>query len=145
MSRAGFFASGMCVLVLALGPAIAHAQPMPEASPQACHDGVDNDGNGYVDCNDPNCQPYCQQQYPQQYPPGQYQQQPYPPQYQQPYGQPVYGQPQPVYVQPVYMQPRPPRSGIGMIIAGAVLLGLGVIFIVVSVPLWIDACNNAGP
>src|SRR5580698_10770098 len=35
------------------------AAPKPDggASPENCTDGIDNDGNGLVDCADPACQP----------------------------------------------------------------------------------------
>ncbi len=90
MTRLQAFLGGVCILALALGPGLeglAHAQPMPENNPAACHDGVDNDGNGYVDCYDPQCQPFCQQQQQQYAPP--------PPNYGQP--PPSYGQPPPNY------------------------------------------------
>jgi hypothetical protein len=132
MNRAQAFMGGMCMLVLALGPGVAGAQPMPENNPQACHDGVDNDGNGYVDCYDQQCAPFCQPQ--QQYaPPPQQYQQPPPQQYQQPppgYGQP-YGQPPPIA----------PSTGLGALVTGAILLPLGIIFIAISVPLWNDGCG----
>jgi hypothetical protein len=152
MSRVGFFLSGMFVLVLVLGPTVAHAQPVPEASPQACHDGYDNDGNGYVDCNDPNCAQFCQP--PPGYappppgyqpPPPGYQQpppgyQPPPPGYQQPPG--YYVQPQPVYVMPP-PAPRPPGTGIGAIVAGFILLPLGLIFLAVGGSLISKACDRS--
>jgi hypothetical protein len=31
----------------------------PEKTYEACHDGVDNDGDGRVDCKDPNCKKVC--------------------------------------------------------------------------------------
>jgi hypothetical protein len=153
MTRLQAFMGGMCMLALALGPGVAEAQPMPENNPQACHDGVDNDGNGYVDCNDQQCAPFCQQQY-QQPPPG-YQQPP--PGYQQPppgYQQPppgYYQQPPPGYYAPPpppayppgynYAANIPPPSGLGQLITGSILLPLGIVFIIVSVPLWNDACG----
>jgi len=30
-----------------------------EMGPTACHDGIDNDGDGLVDCNDPDCRGIC--------------------------------------------------------------------------------------
>jgi hypothetical protein len=43
--------AALCVLT-----GTARAQhPGPENSPESCSDGVDNDGNGYVDCQDPKC------------------------------------------------------------------------------------------
>src|SRR5579859_2499803 len=108
MSRFGFLLSGVFVVVLTVGPQVAYAQPMPEASPQACHDGIDNDGNGYVDCNDPSCARYCQRQGQDAPPPQSYQQPP--PGYQQP--PPGYQQPPPGYQQPpTGYQPPPPRHG----------------------------------
>lgn len=144
MTRLQAFLGGVCMLALALGPGLeglARAQPMPENNPQACHDGYDNDGNGYVDCSDPQCQPFCQQQYappPQQYaPPPQYPQQP-PPQYYAPPPPPPYYAPPPRFN---YAANIPPPTGLGQLIAGSILLPLGIIFIAVSVPLWNDACN----
>ncbi|HZS39736.1 MAG TPA: hypothetical protein VFF06_23045 [Polyangia bacterium] len=134
MGRLQAFLGGMCMLVLALGPAVAEAQPMPENNPQACHDGVDNDGNGYVDCYDQQCAPFCQQGYGQP-----------PPQYGQPYGQPppppqYYAAPPPP--PPVYViRPRAPSSGLGALVTGAILLPLGIIFVAVSIPLWNSACG----
>ncbi len=44
------------VVVVCLLGGIARAQhPGPENSPAQCSDGYDNDGNGYVDCQDPKC------------------------------------------------------------------------------------------
>ncbi len=135
MSRLQAVLAGMCCLVLALGPSVAQAQPMPENNPQACHDGYDNDGNGYVDCQDPACAQFCQTQYQQPPPPPQYP----PPQYQQP-PPGYYAPPPPQYVQPVYVVARPPRSGIPQIVTGFILLPLGVIFIAASAVLWNNSC-----
>src|SRR5258706_2836169 len=40
----------------------ARAQPGAENTPEACSDRMDNDGDGYVDCMDQDCQrlPICQ-------------------------------------------------------------------------------------
>jgi hypothetical protein len=133
MTRTGALLGGMCMVVLALGPAIAHAQNLPENTPETCSDRVDNDGDGYVDCYDPDCRylQFCQQQGappqqyqqpeqqpqgqqpqyppaqypPPQYPPSEYQQQPQypPPQYPPAYAQPQYAPPQ--YAPPGYAQP----------------------------------------
>jgi hypothetical protein len=71
-------------------------------------------------------------------PPPQYYQPP-PPQYYQP-PPPQYYQPPPprYYIAPAY---RPPSNGIGAIVAGSIFLGVGLVFIGVSVPLWGDACG----
>jgi hypothetical protein len=122
------------MVVLALGPGVAHAQGYPENSPEACSDRVDNDGNGYVDCNDPGCRnfAFCQQAAP---PPGY---QPPPPGYPPP--PPGYPPPPPGYAPPgyTYQQPPPPK-GVGDVIAGFILLGVGIIFIGVSIPFWQSA------
>jgi hypothetical protein len=133
------------MVVLALGPGVAHAQGYPENSPEACSDRVDNDGNGYVDCNDPGCRnfAFCQQGAPPpgyQAPPPGYQQAP-PPGYAPP--PPGYPPPPPGYAPPgyTYQQPPPPK-GVGDVIAGFILLGVGIIFIGVSIPFWQDAYST---
>ncbi len=161
MNRLGALFGGMIMVVLAFGPGAAWAQPMPENSYQACRDGIDNDGNGYVDCNDAACAQFCQPQPqqvapPPQYapPPPQYQQQPppnYPPpqQYAPPpsYPPPQYAPPPPppnYYARPVYVVERPPRNGIAQIVTGFVLLPIGIIFVAVSAKLWNDGCGSPG-
>ncbi len=37
-------------------PAAASVAPGPENTVDACRDGIDNDGNGLIDCADPECQ-----------------------------------------------------------------------------------------
>jgi hypothetical protein len=147
MNRGGFVLSGMCLVALAVGPRLAYAQPMPESSPAACADGLDNDGNGYVDCNDPGCAPYCQQQYappgyPQGAPPPGYAPGYPPPAYPQypQYPPPGYAPPPTVYVQPQPVFVRPPPRGVGQIVAGAILLPIGVLMIAMSGILWSQAC-----
>src|SRR5690242_11928265 len=134
--------SGVLMVSLAFAPALAHAQYVPENNPQACADGVDNDGNGYVDCYDPSCRmlPQCQPQQPppppppyQQAPPPGYQPPP-PPGYQPP--PPGYPPPPPQYYQqapqyqPLYVppppRPRPPQNGLGEIIVGSIFLPIGI-------------------
>jgi hypothetical protein len=128
----------MIIVVIALGPSLARAQGVgPENTLGACRDGVDNDGNGLVDCYDPGCAQFCQQQ-PQQPPPGYYQQQP-PPGYQQP--PPGYYQQQPpVYYQPVYVAPPPPPRplgrGIADIIVGFSFIVIGAVLAGASTVLW---------
>jgi hypothetical protein len=125
--------SGLLVASLTFAPALAHAQYVPENTPETCADGIDNDGNGYVDCYDPSCRtlPQCQPQQPQYAPP--------PPQYAPP--PPQYYQQQPY--QPVYVPPPPPRqpsNGLGDIIVGSIFLPMGLILLGTSTILW-DACN----
>jgi hypothetical protein len=149
MRKAGLLLTGACVVSLAYGP-VAWAQTPagaagPENTPAACSDGVDNDGNGCVDCYDPGCRPFCQAPPPQYappppqyappppqygYPPPQYP----PPQYPPPqYPPPNYYAPPPTYYAPpppLYVQPppalRPPSTGLGMLIAGIIFVPLGL-------------------
>jgi hypothetical protein len=72
-------------------------------------------------------------------PPPQYYQPPPPPPYYAPPPSQYYAPPPPrYYIAPAY---RPPSNGIGAIIAGSILLGVGIVLIGVSVPLWNDACG----
>jgi len=151
-SAVGYVLAGMCLVVVAGGPAVARAQGVSvESTPQACSDRIDNDGDGYVDCYDPDCAAVCQrpaQPAPPAYaPPPAYPAQPAPPPtyYAPPPAQPppVYYQPapvyRPVYVAPVYappIQPYTPRRGIADIIVGFIFIGLGAGLIGGSVPLW---------
>jgi hypothetical protein len=132
--------SGLCMVVLAAGPGIAHAQGYPESTPEACSDRVDNDGDGAVDCYDADCRgfAFCQQAAPppgyQPPPPGY---QPPPPGYQPP---PTYYVPRPVYN---YVQPPPPK-GVADVIVGFVLLGMGLALGIGSYPLWDVAFSGSG-
>jgi hypothetical protein len=76
-------------------------------------------------------------------PPGYYQQQPPPGYYQQ---QPPPGYYQPPPPPPPYYYPpapvRPISTGIGDIIAGFIMMPIGLIMIGVSVPLWNDCSNT---
>jgi len=144
MNKLQALLGGACMVVLALGPGIAHAQAYPENSPEACTDRGDNDGDGYVDCYDPDCRgfAFCQQasqpppppqQYPQQY------QQPPPQQYQQP--PPVYYAPRPTYS---YTQP-PPGKGIAEVIVGFSLLIIGIGCAGGSYPMWVIGLGSNTP
>jgi hypothetical protein len=140
--------AGAAVALLVAGAGRAEAQAYPENTPEACSDRVDNDGDGYVDCLDPDCGgfQFCAQE---GQPPAQ-QYQPPPPGYGQPgygqpgYGQPAYGQPaygQPVYVQPNYARARPPQNGVGHIIVGSIFLPLGVALLGAGGYLWTVSCS----
>ncbi len=131
MSRVQGLLSGLCMVVLAAGPGIAHAQTYPESTPEACSDRVDNDGDGYVDCYDPDCRgfAFCQPQAP-------------PPGYQQP--PPGYQPPPPgYYQQPVYAPPAPPPKGVVDVIVGFVMLGVGLALGIGSYPLWEVALSGS--
>jgi hypothetical protein len=140
----------MCLVVVAGGPAVARAQGVSvESTPQACSDRIDNDGDGYVDCYDPDCAAVCQRPAPAPaptYAPPPAQPAPPPTYYAPPPAQPppVYYQPapvyRPVYVAPVY-QPYIPRRGIADVIVGFVFLGIGAGLIGGSIPLW-QACGG---
>ena len=155
-SATGLVMAGMCMVVLASGPTVAHAQGYPENTPQACSDRIDNDGDGYVDCYDADCAQFCRQQPP---PPNGYVAPPPPnPEYAPPpppppvYGNPppvyvnpppVYYAPRPIYVQPMYVQqPMVPQPGIGTVIGGFVFLGLGVGFLAGGGYLLDQACSR---
>lgn len=138
MTRVQAFASGLCIVVLALGPGVARAQTGgAESSPEACQDRVDNDGDGYVDCYDADCRahPFCQQAAPAPAPEAV----PAPPPYPPPpgYGQPTYYAPpqHPVFVPP----PRPPSTGVGELVVGSIFLPVGALLIGTSFILWEDA------
>jgi hypothetical protein len=145
---------------LLTGPAFAQAKPQqPENTPQACSDGVDNDGDGWVDCADQDCQrlPQCQPQAqpnqapnppppappnpapppnvapPPQYPPPSQYQYPPPPQFTPP---PSYQQP---YMQPpVSYEPQPP-FGLVTGIIGSTLLVAGFGMLMGSIDPWLAA------
>lgn len=51
---AGSFSLGGCQLFLNLSPDL-----LVEDNPERCADGADNDGDGLVDCGDPECRPFC--------------------------------------------------------------------------------------
>jgi hypothetical protein len=136
----------MCLVVVAGGPAVARAQgASAESTPQACSDRIDNDGDGYVDCYDPDCSAVCQRPAPAPTPapaaPPTY----YAPPPANPAPPPTYYQPAPpVYVAPVVappIQPYTPKRGIGDVIAGFIFLGLGAGLVGGSVPLW-QACGR---
>ena len=110
------FIVGVCIAAIALVPIAGRAQEPPPPPPP-----------GYAPPPPP----------PPQYPPPQYQQPP-PPQYYQPPPPQYYAPPPRYYVQPQF---RPPSSGVGAIIVGAIFLGVGLIFVGVSIPLWGDACG----
>jgi hypothetical protein len=113
-----------CALVLATSASHAQAQAVqPENTPEACSDRVDNDGDGFVDCMDQDCQRLAVCQAPQgtvQPPPG------YPPP--PPPPPPTYYVPPPPqpYMPMVNPATLPPPNGVGQVIAGSVFLGVGV-------------------
>jgi hypothetical protein len=133
MTKIQALLSGLCMVVLAAGPGIAHAQGYPETTPEACSDRVDNDGDGFVDCYDADCRgfAFCQQPPP----PPQYQ-----PAYQPPPPPPNYYAPRPVYN---YVAPPPPK-GVADVIVGFIMLGLGLGFGIGSYPLWDVAFSGSG-
>jgi hypothetical protein len=120
------------VLFLVAAPALAQ-----ENTPELCRDGIDNDGDGWIDCADAECQqlPQCARVYPQQpvyprmYPPP-------PPQ--------MYPPPPPAMTYPV---PAPePHYGLPTGISGAVLLVAGVGMLAGSAGPWIQAnCHSGDP
>jgi hypothetical protein len=145
------------ILLFAPGFALAQAPPPPAAtmenSPETCSDGVDNDGDGYVDCADQDCArfPQCggtgapppppppivappptyQPPPPTYQPPGQTYQPPGapPPTYNP--GAPTYQPPPPTYVAPSapMTSNEPPPFGLptGIIGGALVLSGLGML------------------
>jgi len=147
MRKAGLLLTGACVVSLAFGPA-AWAQTAagaggPENTPAACSDGVDNDGNGCIDCYDPGCRQFCppppqyappppQYAPPPQYPPPQYAPPPQypPPQYPPQYPPPQYyaPPPPPMYAPAPYVPPPPraPSTGLGLLITGIIFVPLGL-------------------
>jgi hypothetical protein len=117
-------------LFLVAAPALAQ-----ENTPELCRDGADNDGDGFIDCADPECQqlPQCARAYPQQYVPR------YAPVYPQ-----MYPPPPPPMTYPV---PAPePKYGLPTGISGAVLLVAGVGMLAGSAGPWIQAnCHSGDP
>ena len=142
---------GVCIAICLLGPvgwASAQAPPAqavtPENSQAACSDGIDNDGDGYIDCADPDCQqltlcqapPLGTPPPPSTPPPPTYQ--PPPPAYQPPpsYQAPTY---QP-YMPPTYAQStEQPPFGLVTGIIGAALLIAGLGMLGGSASVWVDA------
>src|SRR5262245_23869883 len=55
---AGFVVFMRLFLLLLLAACGGKAQQAKEYSPTACQDGADNDGDGYVDCNDQDCRAF---------------------------------------------------------------------------------------
>jgi hypothetical protein len=55
MYRMAFIIFSCIALFLFFLPRQAASQTVMENNPADCSDGMDNDGNGLVDCNDPNC------------------------------------------------------------------------------------------
>jgi hypothetical protein len=56
------FGAGDDVVALGNGTlvvSVAVDDARPEDTAAACSDGVDNDADGFVDCNDFNCAPFC--------------------------------------------------------------------------------------
>lgn len=140
---------GLAALIA--GPALAQIQVVtPENTPELCTDGVDNDGDGYTDCADQDCQrfPQCAPQAPppqaQPVQPQAYPQQAYP---QQAYPQPAYPQYQPAPYQP-YMPPpvseSAPPFGLVTGIIGSTLLLTGFGMLMGSIDPWLAAGCTAG-
>jgi hypothetical protein len=141
--------SATCINILLFAPGFALAQAPPaagaESTPEACADGVDNDGDGYVDCADQDCARFPQcggpgapppppPTYqpgtpPPTYPPPPPTYPPPPPTYQPP--APTYQPPAPTYVPPSapMVSNEPPPFGLvtGVIGGGLLLAGLGML------------------
>lgn len=132
----------LCASLLAALPSLSYAQTTqyyPENTPQACSDRVDNDGDGYIDCYDPDCR-YFNFCTPQQ---GQPQAQPA-----EPAPPPAPPAPQPYYQpQPTYTPPPPAvasNNGLGQIIAGFIMLPIGIGMAFGSWPLWEIGLRTSG-
>lgn len=138
--KLSLFTVGLGIAAIAFMPAAAWAQdeppPPPTAPPQYAPPPPNQPPPPPQQYQEQ--QQYPQQQYPQQpqYPQQQYYAPPppqYPPQY--------YAPPPPPPYMVVPRPPRPPSNGVGAIIAGSILVGVGLIFIGLSIPFWGDGCG----